>query len=51
MPGYGFSDKTVEPGVDVSAVAGMWAKLMVEDLGYQRFAAQGGVWGERVPAS
>jgi len=48
MPGYGFSDKTVEPGVDVSAVAGMWAKLMVEDLGYQRFAAQGGDWGGAV---
>mgnify|MGYP001166209236 FL=1 len=48
MPGYGFSDKTVGPGMDVSAVAGMWARLMVDDLGYQRFAARGGDWGGAV---
>jgi|TARA_B100000586_G_C20015031_1_gene386429 hypothetical protein len=51
MPGYGFSDKTVGPGMDVSAVAGMWARLMVDDLGYQRFAAQGVTGEERLPAS
>ena len=48
MPGYGFSDHPVDPGVDVSVVAGMWTKLMVEHLGYQRFAAQGGDWGAMV---
>ena len=48
MPGYGFSDPPVERGMDVSSVGDMWAKLMMEELGYHRFAAQGGDWGAMV---
>jgi len=48
MPGYGFSGQPVKRGVDVSTVGDMWAKLMMEGLGYQRFAAQGGDWGAMV---
>lgn len=41
MPGYGFSDKPTQRGMTVSRIADIWARLMTE-LGYQRFAAQGG---------
>ena len=50
MPGYGFSDHPTEPGLDVLGVGDMWAKLMSENLGYQRFGAQGGDWGASVTA-
>ena len=50
MPGYGFSDHTAERGLDVLSIGDMWAKLMSENLGYQRFGAQGGDWGASVTA-
>ncbi len=50
MPGYGFSDTTDKRGLDTSAIGDIWAKLMSDNLGYQRFAAQGGDWGARVTA-
>ena len=50
MPGYGFSDHTTNRGLDVLSVGDMWAKLMSENLGYQRFGAQGGDWGASVTA-
>ena len=50
MPGYGFSDAGSKPGLDIFAIGDMWAKLMSENLGYSRFAAQGGDWGARVTA-
>ena len=50
LPGYGFSDRPVATGMNLAAVAGVWAKLMSEGLGYQRFAAQGGDWGAGVTA-
>ena len=50
MPGYGFSDTSDKPGQSVLSVADLWATLMSETLGYQRFAAQGGDWGARVTA-
>ncbi len=50
MPGYGFSDASHQRGLDTFAISDMWAKLMSESLGYQRFAAQGGDWGARVTA-
>jgi len=50
MPGYGFSDASSKPGLDIFAIGDMWAKLMSENLGYSRFAAQGGDWGARVTA-
>ena len=50
MPGYGFSDAAQERGLDVLAVGDVMAKLMHEQLGYDRYVAQGGDWGARVTA-
>ena len=48
LPGFGFSDRPTERGMQVIQVADMWAKLMTENLGYPRFAAQGGDIGAGV---
>lgn len=47
LPGYGFSDRASERGMNPSRIAALWARLM-EALGYRRFAAQGGDWGSAV---
>jgi pimeloyl-ACP methyl ester carboxylesterase len=47
LPGYGFSDRPRERGMDPKKIAGLWVRLM-EELGYKRFAAQGGDWGSAV---
>jgi epoxide hydrolase len=47
LPGYGFSDKPAEPGWGVERIAAAWTVLM-ERLGYPRFAAQGSDWGTSV---
>jgi pimeloyl-ACP methyl ester carboxylesterase len=44
MPGYGFSGPTLQPGFDVHRVADAVADLM-QQLGYDRYIAQGGDWG------
>ena len=44
MPGYGFSGKPTKAGWGPERIARAWATLM-ERLGYQRYAAQGGDWG------
>ena len=44
MPGYGFSGKPATAGWGPERIARAWATLM-ERLGYQRYAAQGGDWG------
>ena len=44
LPGYGFSGKPRQPGVNNRKIAGMIAQLMSR-LGYQRYGAQGGDWG------
>ena len=48
LPGFGFSDHAKTRGMDVRRVAGMWNQLMTENLGYPRFAAQGGDIGAGV---
>lgn len=50
MPGYGFSDRPREPGMDPERIAALWAELM-RGLGYERFGAQGGDWGSVITAS
>ena len=45
IPGYGFSGKPRDTGWSVRRVARAWDTLMVEHLGYPRYAAQGGDWG------
>lgn len=44
MPGYGFSGPTTVAGVDIRRVAATNVALMAQ-LGYDRYAAQGGDWG------
>jgi pimeloyl-ACP methyl ester carboxylesterase len=48
MPGYGFSDASDKRGLDIFAIADIWAKLMSDVLDYRSFAVQGGDWGARV---
>lgn len=47
LPGYGFSGKPAATGWDPQRVARAWAVLMTR-LGYTRFVAQGGDWGNAV---
>lgn len=47
LPGYGFSGKPTATGWDPQHIARAWIVLM-KRLGYQRFVAQGGDWGNAV---
>ncbi|GIO83235.1 multidrug MFS transporter [Paenibacillus faecis] len=48
VPGFGFSSRPKQPGVNNKYVADMWAKLMTEELGYPKFGAAGGDVGSGV---
>jgi pimeloyl-ACP methyl ester carboxylesterase len=48
IPGFGFSDRPRQRGMSLAHVAELWAKLMTNVLGYQRYAAAGGDFGSRV---
>jgi pimeloyl-ACP methyl ester carboxylesterase len=47
LPGYGFSGKPTKPGWNPVSIAKAWATLM-ERLGYTKYVAQGGDWGNAV---
>ena len=47
LPGYGFSDTPHDRGMYPNKIAALWAQLMNE-LGYDRFGAQGGDWGSAI---
>ena len=47
LPGYGFSGKPTAPGWNPVSIARAWATLM-QRLGYARYVAQGGDWGNAV---
>ncbi|WP_176562643.1 epoxide hydrolase family protein [Paracoccus liaowanqingii] len=47
LPGYGFSSAPLAEGMNTQAIAKLWRALMAE-LGYDRFAAQGGDIGAGV---
>ncbi|MBX4950719.1 epoxide hydrolase [Rhizobium binae] len=47
LPGYGFSGKPRETGWNPPRIAKAWAVLM-ERLGYAKYVAQGGDWGNAV---
>jgi pimeloyl-ACP methyl ester carboxylesterase len=47
LPGYGFSGKPTDLGWDPAHIARAWTVLM-KRLGYTRFVAQGGDWGDAV---
>jgi pimeloyl-ACP methyl ester carboxylesterase len=47
LPGYGFSGKPTATGWDPPRIARAWTTLM-NRLGYSKFVAQGGDWGNAV---
>ncbi|HEX6628997.1 MAG TPA: epoxide hydrolase [Gemmatimonadaceae bacterium] len=47
LPGYGFSGKPTAPGWNPVRIAKAWATLM-QNLGYTKYVAQGGDWGNAV---
>ena len=47
IPGYGFSGKRTTTGWDPVRIARAWTVLM-KRLGYTRFVAQGGDWGDSI---
>jgi pimeloyl-ACP methyl ester carboxylesterase len=47
LPGHGFSGKPTGPGWTPVSIARAWATLM-QRLGYTRYVAQGGDWGNAV---
>jgi pimeloyl-ACP methyl ester carboxylesterase len=47
LPGYGFSGKPTAPGWTPARIAKAWATLM-QRLGYTKYVAQGGDWGNAV---
>src|ERR1051325_10159726 len=47
LPGYGFSGKPTKPGWNPVSIAKAWATLM-QRLGYTKYVAQGGDWGNAV---
>ncbi len=47
LPGYGFSGKPTAPGWNPVSIARAWATLM-QRLGYTKYVAQGGDWGNAI---
>jgi pimeloyl-ACP methyl ester carboxylesterase len=47
LPGYGYSSRPASPGMNSFRIAELWATLM-QELGYDRFSAQGGDIGASV---
>ncbi len=47
IPGYGFSGKPTAPGWNPVRIAKAWTTLM-RNLGYTKFVAQGGDWGNAI---
>lgn len=47
IPGFGFSSKPKAP-IGPPTIARLWHRLMTEALGYSRFGAQGGDWGNSI---
>ncbi|KAL4713752.1 hypothetical protein ACJJTC_004283 [Scirpophaga incertulas] len=50
LPGYGFSDAAVRPGLGVPQTAVIFKNLM-ERLGHKKFYVQGGDWGAGVASA
>lgn len=48
IPGFGFSARPRQGGVNNARVADLWATLMTEELGYSTFAAAGGDMGSGI---
>lgn len=50
LPGFGFSTPLTVNGVQTQWTADLWARLMTDVLGYERFAAAGGDFGAAITA-
>ena len=50
LPGYTLSYRPGQPRFDVGQIGDLFAELMTDVLGYERFAAQGGDWGGYIVA-
>src|SRR5262249_51296696 len=48
LPGFTFSTPLSGKPVTVPWIAGLWDRLMTDVLGYPRYGAAGGDWGEAV---
>jgi pimeloyl-ACP methyl ester carboxylesterase len=48
LPGYGFSDRPSEKGMGAGRIADLLAKLLTEELGYERFATRASDLGAAV---
>jgi pimeloyl-ACP methyl ester carboxylesterase len=48
IPGFGFSDRPRQPGMNPELVADLFAQLMTDELGYEHFIAHGGDWGSSI---
>jgi len=48
IPGFGFSDRPVQPGMNTAAIADLFAQLMRDELGYEKFVVHGGDWGSSI---
>jgi pimeloyl-ACP methyl ester carboxylesterase len=50
LPGFGFGGVPTPPGWGVTRVAAAFDRLMTQELGYGRYAVQGGDWGGMIAA-
>lgn len=50
LPGYGLSFRPNQKRYGVEAITDLFASLMTDTLGYERFGAQGGDWGSFITA-
>ncbi|WP_432849657.1 epoxide hydrolase family protein [Amycolatopsis sp. CA-161197] len=48
LPGFGFSPHPGTPGMNPTAIANLFDRLMTDALGYSRYAAQGGDFGAQI---
>ena len=48
IPGYGFSDRPKEKGMNTQRIAELFAELMIDGLDYNRFGGHGGDWGSSI---
>jgi len=48
IPGFGFSEKPVEPGMGTAKIAALFNNLMSDELGYTDYFVHGGDWGASI---
>ncbi len=48
IPGFGFSSIPQKAGMNPRKIADLFAQLMTDELGYEKFVAHGGDWGSSI---